>query len=294
MNNPYKRTDVFVCNYESHARFKNRVSVYHVLKEKKCYPQGCIFFKWSCELRNKGKKCIRNFKYMGRLCEGCTYYLDEKINYQPRLKLSKLEYERFTEELESFDDWIEEIKDHKISFWCRIGSLKPRFKRMIDGSHGHFRLDGYVAVCCDGFIGTTAFDGYFYVYISPRLQDRLRPATGDAFEAKGYVTLDRGRLLIHRVHHIEFEMRSGEKGWSNSEALVCREIASRFSHQPESCLHCPHGALVDTQERKQGKVISRRELYCLEGIADPETCYIAPLEKIDMCKINQNKANYSL
>lgn len=284
MKNPYKRTDVFVCNYEAHARFKNRVSVYHVLKEKKCYPQGCIFFKWSCQLRNKGKKCIRNFKYMGRLCEGCTYYLDEKVNYQPRLKLSALEYERFKEELQTFDDWIDEIKGRRISFWCRVGSLKPRFKRFIDINHGHFRLDGYVVVSKNGFIGSTPFDDYFYLYLSPRLQERLRLAANDTFEAKGYVTLDRGRVLIQRVHHIDFEERSGEKAWSNSEALVSREVATKFSHQPETCLHCAHGALVDTRERKGGREILRRELYCLQGIADPETCYIAPLEKIDMCK----------
>jgi len=52
-------------------------------------------FKWACALKNKGKKCPRGFNYIGRLCEGCTHYLDEKINYQPRLLISDREFESF-------------------------------------------------------------------------------------------------------------------------------------------------------------------------------------------------------
>ena len=84
MINQYKRTDVFRCNYESHAKFENKVSVYHVLKKKKCWPTGCLSFKWTCRLLNKGKKCIRGYDFMGKKCDGCSYYDDIKIHNQPQ------------------------------------------------------------------------------------------------------------------------------------------------------------------------------------------------------------------
>ena len=285
MKNPYKRNDVFACNYETHERFANRVSVYHVLKEKKCYPHGCLMFKWECQLVNKGKKCVRGFKHVGRLCAGCTFYADEKIHYQPRILLSDLEYRRFQAEVEAFDDWIEKVSNRDIDFWCRVSSIKPCFKKQVWGSKGQIRLEGYIVVVQEGFIGTERFDDMFYLSISPAQQERHRIATGDTFEARGRLKLDRGRLLFNKVWGMDFEQRSHQKTWNNSEALVAKQVATQFSTQPETCLRCPKGALVDVTEKHQGQVKTRRELYCLEGIQNPQECYVYPLEKIDMCTV---------
>ena len=283
MRNPYKRTDVYVCNYETHAKFANKVSVYHVQYVKKCYSQGCIIFKWFCALLNKGKKCVRGYQYIGRLCQGCVHYSDEKIHYQPQIALSAIEFENFGEEVEEFDEWLSGVRNSTVTFWGEVDSIKPRFKKVISGGGGQIRLNGYLLIFKRGFIGAKSLDDYFYARISPFQQERLSFARGDQFEAKGHLTFDRGRIIMSKMWNLEFDSRSGKETWNNSEALVARESATLISTQPESCLHCSRGALVDEVEKKNGQTIMRRELYCLEGIADPQLCYVNAVEKIDQC-----------
>ncbi|MBN1560400.1 hypothetical protein JW998_09130 [candidate division KSB1 bacterium] len=285
MKNPYKRTDVFACNYQGHAQFSNRVSVFHVLRQKNCYPQGCLMFKWSCELKNKGKSCYRGFNYIGRLCEGCTHFLDEKIHYQPRILISAAEFEAFQEELEEFDEWIAEFQNRDVDLLGTISSVKPRFKKTIANGKGQLRLDGYLLVLSHGYIDTTEFADYFYAKISPQQQDRLRFAAGDTFEARGRMNLDHARVLFNKMWAVNYIQRSGKPTWNNSRALVARAAATEFQAQPESCIKCPYGALIDTIEYVDGQKQFKRSLYCLEGIVDPQVCYISTADKVDLCSI---------
>ena len=283
MKNPYKRTDVFACNYQGHAKFKHRVSAFHVMRQKKCYPQGCLMFKWVCELRNKGKTCYRGFNFTGRLCEGCRYFLDEKIHYQPRILISGAKFEAFQRELEEFDEWMSEFQNRELDILCEISSVKPRFKKIISNGKGQLRLDGYVLVLRHGYIGVTEFDDYFYANISSHQQDRLRFAPDNKFEARGRMALDRGRVVFNKIWAITFQDRSGHSAWNNSRALVSRTTATEFQRQPESCIKCPSGALVDTIEIQNGQKSFRRSLYCLEGMRDVQTCYMAAADKVDLC-----------
>lgn len=283
MRNPYKRTDVFVCNFESHARFENRVSVYHVMQSKKCFPQGCIYFKWSCALMEQGRNCVKGFKHPGRLCKGCTHFVDEKIHFQPKVKLSQLEYERFQRELEDFEDWLLEVQDREVSLWMEVDSIKPRFRKDVMAGKGQIRLNGYLLIARHGFIGAEPFDDYIYAYLSPHQQEKLKIAPQDRFEARGVLKLDRGRILFPKIWAIDFDLRSEEKTWTNSNALVARQTATSFATQPNACLHCPYGALVDVGEKKNGTFKLRRELYCLKGVADYQQCYVAAQEKINKC-----------
>ena len=102
MRNPYKRLDIFRCKYYNHAKFDYKVSAYHVLRVKNCYPQGCLYFKWHCKLLNKGQSCIKGFQHVGKKCFGCKHYYDEKVNNQPELLISEEEYHFFLDELEEF------------------------------------------------------------------------------------------------------------------------------------------------------------------------------------------------
>jgi len=54
---------------------------------------------------------------------------------------------------------------------------------------------------------------------------------------------------------------------------VARQSARSLPRQPEKCLHCPQGALVDVTDRSNGQERRRRELICLEGMANAEACY---------------------
>lgn len=283
MKNPYKRTDVFACNYQAHAKFNNRVSAYHVMQQKKCYPHGCIMFKWDCVLKNKGKSCVRGFNHVGRLCEGCTYYHDEKIHYQPRVLLSGAEFETFKEQLDEFDEWLQTHQHRDLDIWCEVSSIKPRFRKYFSNGKGQLRLSGYLLVFNYGFIGLTEFDDYFYAHISPHQQDRLRMAAGDQFEARGRMLLDRGRVLFPKLWAIEFTSRSGKPTWNNSKALVAKMSASEFKSQPESCMRCSYGALVDVAYYVDDQKQIKRALYCLHGVQDPALCSHHAFEKIDLC-----------
>lgn len=283
MKNPYKRTDIYKCDYAVHAKFKHRVSAYHVEKVKKCFPHGCLIFNWSCALFNKGKSCPRKYKYVGRLCSGCNHFVDEKVNYQPSIKISDIEFGLFQEKVEQFEEWISENINKDLEILAEINSVKPCFKKTIYSGKGQIRLDGYLLSFKEGFIGRTFFEDYFYVHISPNQQERLEFARGDKFEAKGRLDFNRGRLLFPKIWAIEFERKAGEKPWTNSEALVTRQTATLFKHQSENCLRCRFGALVDVTEKNYGNLEQKRELYCLKGFEEESMCYIHTRRKIDHC-----------
>ena len=95
MKNPYKSTEIFRCVHESHQGYKNKISVYHILKARSCYPEGCIYFRWRCKLLNKKKKCHRGYRHVGRNCFGCKEFYDEKIHNFPELQVSQDEYKDF-------------------------------------------------------------------------------------------------------------------------------------------------------------------------------------------------------
>lgn len=280
MKNPYKRNDVFTCHYARHAAFANRVSAWHVLVAKKCYPQGCLEFKWSCALLNKGKRCSRGFSRMGRLCPGCAHYRDEKVHYQPSITLSPAEYALFQQELAAFDEWVEENQGRERDIAFRIDSLKPRFHKQIDAHGARLRLEGYLLIAREGFIGLDAFDDYFYAVISPQQQERLALAPGDELDARGVFALDQGRLLFPRLHAVEVRSRSGAATWHNSSALVAKQSARPLPRQPEKCIQCPQGALVDVTEHSNGQERRRRELICLEGLEGGEECYFQAMQQI--------------
>jgi hypothetical protein len=282
MKNPFKRNDVFTCHYARHAAFANHVSAYHVLVAKRCYPQGCLEFKWSCALLSKGKRCSRGFSRMGRLCSGCAHYRDEKVHYQPRIHLTPAEFARFQQDLAAFEEWVEENQGREKDVTFRIDSLKPRFIKEIDSHGARLRLEGYLLIAREGFIGRDAFEDYFYAVLTPAQQERLALARGDELDARGAFSLDQGRILFPRLRAIEVSLRSGEATWSNSQALVAKQSARPLGRQPEQCQHCRQGALVDVIDRSGRQERRRRELICLEGINSESSCYFQALQELDM------------
>ncbi|MDZ7261625.1 MAG: hypothetical protein ONB05_05915 [candidate division KSB1 bacterium] len=276
MINQYKRLDVFRCNYQSHAKFENRVSVYHVLKVKHCYPQGCLYFQWHCQRLNKGESCIKGYTYMGRLCSGCRYYYDVKVHHQPQIILSESEYQLFLEELEAFEDWLATIEGHEVNFGGTIESVKPRFMKTIRSDGSQVKLVGYLVQFKEGYVDTVHLEDRCYALISVEQQERNKFAGGDVVEFKSWLKLDQGRLIFPRMKAVEWVEKSPNGAWTYSQALVAKKTSTIFHKQPLRCLSCPKGALVDVEDHSGPKVQKRRELFCLEGIADPEYCYLVP------------------
>jgi len=55
--------------------------------------------------------------------------------------------------------------------------------------------------------------------------------------------------------------------------LVARSVGTEFDCQPEKCLRCDKGCLLDVIDRTQTKERIFRHLFCLLGVESPELCW---------------------
>lgn len=287
MINPYKRLDVFRCKSAEHAKFEHQVSVYHVLRVKNCYPQGCLSFRWRCQLLNKGQRCIKKYHFVGRKCFGCRHYYDEKIHHHPSLLLPPDQYSQFLNELEEFEDWLESIQDRQMEIQGTVVSVKPGLTKIIHQHGSHLELNGYFAHFNDAYIDTAHWEDHCYAILFPDQQERYQFAAGDKLEFRATVALNQGRLVFKKINRVDFLHRSQKPTWTNSQALVAKRTTLAFDHQPAKCLHCDQGMLVDVIDKSRPQWERSRELFCLKAFPRPDVCYYQVeqklVESIDEC-----------
>ncbi len=287
MINPYKRLDVFKCKSSEHAKFEHYVSVYHVMRVKNCFPQGCLSFRWRCQLLNKGQSCFKGLNYVGRKCFGCRHYYDEKIHNQPSLLLSPDHYAQFLDELDDFEDWLEAIQNRQLEIQGTIVSVKPGLTKIIHQHGSHLELSGYFVHFHEAFIDTMHWEDHCYALIFPDQQERYQLAAGDKLEFRAKVTLNEGRLLFKKISAVEFLHRSHKPTWTNSQALIAKRTTIAFDQQPRKCLHCDQGMLVDVIDKSRPQWERSRELFCLRAFPSPDVCYYQVeqklIESIDEC-----------
>ncbi len=282
MINQYKRRFIFRCSQKAHKRFEGNVSVYHVLKEKGCYPQGCLYFLWHCVLLEKGNRCIHRYQYVGKNCKGCTYFVEEKVHFQPELLLAEDEYKCFLEELEDFETWLESVCLKRQTFGGHISCVKPWFEQTLNFKESHIKLRGYLLVFKRGFIGIESFDDTFYVRISEKMMQAFQFVPKMKVEMEGEIGEDRGRIIIHNPRNIEVLVKGSGKSLSREQVLVALKTSTHLKEQPEQCLSCPWGGLVDVIDLKNSKEHRYRNLYCLKGIANPDDCFIQVSKLLEM------------
>ena len=288
MKNLYKRLDVFRCTHDSHRDFGHVVSVYHVLKEKRCYPRGCVYFKWMCRKLDRGLPCPKSYEHVGRKCAPCSEYYDEKVVKHPRLLLKPENYQLFLKDFRGFEQWLDDKKAKELNCAGTIKTLKPRF--IMNQYHGrsHLSFKGFLLVFQEVFIGLTLFEDTVYAVLSPSQQSRLRLGEGDRLEFRATLRLDRGRMILDRVHGIEIEEKSTAKNWTIAEAKQALLLGKICEYQYEKCLNCPHGSLVDIKESEfPSNGQKRRKLLCLKGVSDPKYCIVQAEEKLfqeDYCQ----------
>lgn len=280
MINQYKRMDVFRCNYLSHSKFENKVSVYHVLKKKNCWPAGCIAFKWKCLLQDKGKTCIKGYRYVGRNCQGCSYYQDRKINYQPVVILPDAEITKFWEDLVEFEDWLSENKDKELNIYGKILSVKPLFRKYISSSGETIKIGGYTLIFNTGYFGFMSFEDLFYANISPDRQRQSQFSAGAVIEFASRLEIDNGRFVFRNIRKLDIIEKGNAMPIEWSDVLVARETATLFKNQPTQCLNCHYGVLIDVFESNFQKAMKRRQLYCLNGIPDVQLCSEVVMENL--------------
>ncbi len=287
--NHYKRQDVFKCVNQAHAGFENKVSVYHVLKEKGCYPRGCIYFNWRCRKLNKGRTCPRKFKHVGRKCFGCREFFDEKVINCPVVLLSDEEYSIFMRDLEGFETWLNSLKGIEVNLSGTIYSVKPSMRHVVQGKRHRIELNGFMIIFREAFIDLVRFEDLCYLTISKRLQEKYRFSKGDKVDLYARVSVDRGRLIFKRPNRIEIDERGEGETWSWDKALVAARTASPIPYQQDKCFACNRGCLLDTIERTRIGERFKRKLFCLEGIRDPHYCMYDLVKNIDIepCAVDE-------
>jgi len=281
--NQYKRTDVFVCQQDAHKSFDHRVSVYHVLKEKHCYPQGCVSFLWKCARLNKGSSCPRGFGHVGKKCFGCKFFSDEKIIYRPQIVVSSERFEAFKRDLRAFETWLERLRGREVNYSGTVFSVKPHVTTDPSRSR-RLSFHGFLVVFHDGFVNLVHLHDFCYLRVSGRTQERYRFKPGDRVDFFARLGESRGRIILTRANRIEVEEETEGPWWNESRARVAVRTGAFLDGQPEKCLNCEKGCLVDVRDRGGSDVRIRRRLFCLEGIRDPGLC---PYVKTDEGFMNE-------
>ncbi len=278
--NHYKRRNVFVCLQDSHEAFDHRVSVYHVLKEKRCYPHGCVSFTWKCVRFNKGLSCTRGYHRVGKKCFGCKSFVDEKINHRPKLLLSAEDFCTFQNELSDFENWLEEYRGREVNFSGTVFSVKPNLT--VDPSR-NWRLlfHGFLVVFKKGFVNLVHLSDFCYLKVSGRVQEKYRFRPGDRVDFFARFSEQRGRIILARANRVEFEERAEGFWWNESRARVSLRTGRMVEGQPEKCINCGKGCLVDVKPNSGTGTRINRRLICLEGVRDPRLCPLVRVKRED-------------
>jgi len=285
--NEFKRMDIFRCRHDSHEHFEYKVSASHILDRKQCFPNGCVYYRWRCKLFEKGKPCIRGYNYVGRLCPGCPHFIDEKVSNAPELRISAKEYEEWIERYRDFAAWVEKKQNREAQTLGVVSGIKPRFQRFIYPKQDNLRLRGFQISFSEAFVDMDHLDDDCYAVVSGAFQDRWQLAPGARMEFRGTFTINRGRVVFEKIHHVEMVERAEEPAeWNASKALVARTVATGFDWQPAKCLKCKYSVLADVEDRRQYKVVERRQLFCLQGVPHPDVCPLVPGKSIgeDECQ----------
>ena len=269
--NQWKRLDVFRCHHETHRRFENRVSVYHVLREKSCYPKGCIYYQWRCRMFNKGKKCPKGFHHVGKKCFSCKEYYDIKVMNVPRFVLPKEKEREFYDELERFEFWAQSKSGKEVGVSATVLAVKPWLTRIDHHHRTTLRFRGFLLVLQNALIDFQRFDDHLYLTVSTNVQNKHRFVPEDEVDFHATFTVDRGRIILKKVNRIEFGIRGDSKSLTSSEVWLSRMTGSTLPYQAEGCMACDQGVLIDVEKGEEGSRRSR-ELFCLMGEENPALC----------------------
>ncbi len=275
--NEFKRLDVFRCRHDSHEKFEYKVSAFHILERKQCFPGGCVYFRWRCKLFEKGKPCIRGYHHVGRRCEGCQHFVDEKVNNRPELRIAEAEFAGWRERYQEFAEWVEKMQQREVNVLGVVAAVKPRFQKFLYPKSENLRLRGFQLGFAEAFVEMDHLEDDCYAIVSREFQDRHQLAPGAKLEFCATFTLNRGRVLFEKLRRVEIVEPAPEAAeWNSSTALVARSVATGFDWQPAKCLQCKYGMLADVEDRRQPETVARRQLYCLQGMPHPDVCTIIP------------------
>ena len=283
-HNQYKREDIFTCSHYTHKNFNKKVSVYHVLIDKKCYPSGCVEFIESCKLKSS---CPKGYKKINYKCENCKFYHEEKIVNIPK-PVDQNTYNDFQEELNEFSEWIQNKIARKIQFWGIINSVKPHLEKIIYPGQEIIIQKGYIVSFKEGYIDKDFLEDYSYLFLNEREFNNIQPMQEDEVEFKAKLYLNKGRIILRYPSNYQILNRKGRKKIDEFDMKAAKTAGKTVDIQLDKCFNCDKGILIDVSDKKINK--NYRRIFCMKGISDPKECYYYALVQNDNESIKDSEA----
>lgn len=278
IKNLFKASDLFSCRHPSHKLFDYEVSPYHIFIVKKCFPHGCVEFLWRCREFEKGRKCPRNFKHVGRNCFSCKQYHELKLCYAPETELDGSALRDFIDDLREYESWVESMNGRSVRFSGITGSIEPHYRMKINPRNSNVIMDGYYVAFDKGYIGNDLFDDRIYLRISEKRLINTQIAPGDEMEFEAVFTPDRGRIILRSPRRLEITKNGGRPALTPSRARVGRATGKIITGSITHCRNCPYCSLLDIEDISRQQPSYYRRFFCLRGVTDSENCPVR-LEK---------------
>ncbi|UCE65736.1 MAG: hypothetical protein JSU85_12865 [Candidatus Zixiibacteriota bacterium] len=272
IRNLLKQKGLFKCRHPAHRQFQYEISPYHVIVEKGCYPEGCVEFLWKCHDLDKGKKCPKNFKHVGRGCFSCKKFYDEKMTYRPETDLDGKSLKRFMDDLLEYRGWLDSMRGKNVRFGGTVASVFPHLKMAIDNGQGRVYMDGFYISFDSGYFDNNLFDDKIYLRVNGRFLCRTEATPGDDLEFDAIFTEDRGRIILRNPKKIEMTKNGGKECINISRAQVARATGKIIVGSIEKCEDCSYCSLIDIEDRSRKEISHYRRFYCLRGISDSDNC----------------------
>jgi hypothetical protein len=153
-----------------------------------------------------------------------------------------------------------------------IAGISPNLSLKQYGNQRKMSAHGFLIRFEEGFIDNHLLADPFYLSISAMTQNNLLLREGDNVEFEASLTIDRGRLKFIKSGRFQFYERGIEKPLRKNDVLVALETYTIQENQPNKCLDCAHGTLVDVENSNHGP---SRAMVCLQGAADFRYCALA-------------------
>lgn len=229
-------------------------------------------FAWKCHDLDKGKKCPKKYKHVGKGCFSCKKFYDEKYVYRPETDFDEKDLSRFMEELLEFRGWIDSRRGRTVRFAGEIDSVKPHLRMTIENGSRRVAMDGFYVSFDNGYFGNDYFDDKVYLRINGRFLCRTELSPGDGLEFDAMFSEDRGRIILKNPRNLEIAGNGGTRSITASRAQVARATGKIIAGSVEKCTDCVYCSLIDVEDRSRKETTRYRRFFCLRGISNSENC----------------------
>jgi hypothetical protein len=247
------------------------MSPYYILDQKHCFPDGCVYFHWKCRLLAKKKTCFRGFSHVGKKCFNCKYFYEDKRHQYPELINNNEENISFLDKYSEFEEWINDLQSRRVVCEGKVAGINPDLSLKMQGNRHILSASGFLIRFYEGFIDNQLFEDPFYLSISAMSQNKLLIRKGDDLEFEASLLIDQGRLRFIKPGRFQFYERGDEKPIRKNDVLVALQTYTIQKNQPDICMNCAYGLLVDMQNSNNGP---SRAMVCLQGVTDYKYCTI--------------------